>query len=72
MGSNPTKHPNLKTMKALDKYLEEEFRIKPLGKLTTEVYESEIGSYVGEEMIIDGKHTGIIVYYIDYINWLEK
>ena len=59
-------------MKLLIEYLREEMRIQPLGDLKTEVYESECGSYVGEEIIIDGKRTGIIVYYIDYINWLEK
>ena len=59
-------------MKHLIEYLREEMRIQPLGNLETEVYESECESYVGEEIIIDGKRTGIIVYYIDYINWLEK
>lgn len=59
-------------MKHLIEYLREEMRLQPLGNLETEVYESECGSYVGEEIIIDGKRTGIIIYYIDYINWLEK
>jgi hypothetical protein len=46
--------------------------IKPLGEVTTDPYESECGSYTGETIFINNKDVGIIVYYIDYINWLEK
>lgn len=59
-------------MKYVEKYLEENMRIKPLGKITTDVYEARCGEYTGEEVIIDGKSTGIIIAYIDYISWLEK
>ena len=59
-------------MELIVQYIEENFRVTPLGEVTTETYESDIGDYTGEELIIDGKHTGIIIYYIDYINWLEK
>lgn len=59
-------------MKFINEYLEKVIKIKPLGELSTEVYESECGSYTGEELLIDGKRTGIIIYYIDYLQWLEK
>jgi hypothetical protein len=59
-------------MKHVLKYLEEVMLIKPLGEVTTDPYESECGSYTGETIFINNKDVGIIVYYIDYINWLEK
>lgn len=59
-------------MKYIKEYLEQKIRIKPLGILTTEVHESEPGEYIGESILIDGKYTGIVIYYIDYINWLEE
>lgn len=59
-------------MEFINEYLEKVIKIKPLGELSTEEYESECGSYTGEELLIDGKRTGIIVYYIDYLQWLEK
>ncbi len=59
-------------MKYIEEYLEKFFRVKPLGEITTEPYEETYGAYVGEEVIIDGHNTGIMVAYIDYINWLEK
>lgn len=59
-------------MKFINEYLEKVVKIKPLGELSTEVYESECGSYTGEELLIDGKRTGIVIYYIDYLQWLEK
>lgn len=59
-------------MKYLKQYLEQKLKIKALGEITTEVEESTYGSYVGEEILIDGNHTNIVIYYIDYINWLEN
>lgn len=58
-------------MKYIKEYLEQKIRIKPLGTLTTEAYECEPGEYTGESILIDGKYTGIVIYYIDYIDWLE-
>lgn len=58
-------------MKFIDKYLEEKVRIKPLGKVTTDPYESSVGQFIGESIIIDGHDSGIVVAYIDYIDWLE-
>ena len=59
-------------MQLLKEYIEDNFRLTPLDEITTEIYESEVGVYTGEELIVGGKHTGIIIYYIDYINWVEK
>lgn len=59
-------------MQYIKEYLEQKIRIKPLGVVTTEVYESEPGEYTGESLLIDGKYTGIVIYYIDYIDWLEN
>lgn len=59
-------------MKYLNEYLEQKLKIKPLGEVTTISYESAIGDYSGEEILIDDEQTNIIVYYIDYINWLEN
>lgn len=59
-------------MKYIEDFLREFYKIEPLGNVTTELYESECGIYSGEELIIDNQHTNIIIYYIDYIQWLEK
>ena len=59
-------------MKLIKEFIEDNYRLTPLDEITTKTYESNIGDYTGEELIIGGKHTGIIIYYIDYINWLEK
>lgn len=59
-------------MKYIKEYLERELRISPLGTLTTKSYESTCGEYTGETILIDGKEIGLVVCYIDYIDWLEK
>lgn len=59
-------------MKYLNEYLEQKLKIKPLGEVTTILYESEIGVYSGEEILIDGEFSNIVVCYVDYINWLEN
>lgn len=59
-------------MKKVLEYLEEEMRISPLGEVTTDPHEVVCGEYSGETILIDGKDVGIVIYYIDYINWLEK
>lgn len=58
-------------MKFIDKYLTEVMRVKPLGRVTTDPYETTSGCYAGETILIDDKDVGIVVYYIDYIKWLE-
>lgn len=59
-------------MKHVLKYLEEVVRVKPLGKVTTDPYESTAGQFIGESVIIDGHDSGIVVAYVDYIDWLEN
>ena len=60
-------------MKYIQQYMEEELKLKPLGKidfeeLTTHDYE---GAY-GYEILIDRKDTGLQIWWADYANWLEK
>lgn len=57
-------------MKYLEKYLEEKLKIKILGELS--VKSSVEGDDVGVRLIIDGKETGIEVWYVDYATWLEE
>lgn len=57
-------------MKYLEKYLEEKLKIKILGELS--VKSSVEGDDVGFRLIIDGKETGIEVWYVDYATWLEE
>ena len=59
-------------MKYIKEYLEQKLKIKPLGVVTTEVYYDKSVGYTGESILIDGMYTGIVVYYILYINWLEN
>ena len=59
-------------MRFVEEYLRDEYRVKPLGTITTKPYEADCGEYTGEEILVDGKPISLIVYYIDYINWLEK
>lgn len=60
-------------MKYIRQYLEDELFISPLGELTlgeTEIIPS--CEYSGQEIIINGKYTGIYVTHTDYANWIEK
>lgn len=60
-------------MKYLNEFLEQKYKIRPLGKLTSEeYYEVADGAIVGEEIIIDGFRPGIIIWYADYARWLEE
>ena len=59
-------------MKYIVEYLEDKLKVKPLGKVSTKLYERTCGDYVGEEIYIDKTFTGIIIYYVDYIKWLEE
>lgn len=59
-------------MRFVEEYLRDEYRVKPLGTVTTKPYEADCGEYTGEEILVDGKPISLIVYYIDYINWLEE
>ena len=57
-------------MKYLEQFIEEKYRIKALGKLTTT--ESSSGEEVGLALVIDGFQPGIEVWYADYAMWLEE
>lgn len=60
-------------MKYLKEFLEQQYKIRPLGELTSEeYYEIADGALVGEEIVIDGFKPGIIIWYADYAQWLEK
>lgn len=60
-------------MKYLKEFLEQQYKIRPLGELTSEeYYEVADGALVGEEIVIDGFKPGIIIWYADYARWLEK
>lgn len=60
-------------MKYLKEFLEQKYKIRPLGELTSEeYYEVADGALVGEEIIIDGFRPGIIIWYADYAQWLEE
>ena len=62
----------IKNKNYIKEYLEQKIKIQPLGEVTTRVYETKPGEYTGEEILIDSCYTGIVIYYIDYINWLEN
>ncbi len=55
-------------MKYINDYLEEEVKIKPLGKVTFN--ESCLGEEVGHEIVIVGVKTGIKIYWNEYAMWL--
>lgn len=57
-------------MRYLEKYIEEKMRIKILGELTTRGCGE--GDAVGVSLVIDGYETGIEVWYVDYVKWLEE
>ena len=57
-------------MKYLEQYLKEKMKIKVLGNLSTR--ESNLGEEVGVSLVIDGYETGIEVWYVDYLEWLEE
>jgi hypothetical protein len=60
-------------MKYLKEFLEQQYKIRSLGELTSEeYYEIADGALVGEEIVIDGFKPGIIIWYADYAQWLEK
>ena len=57
-------------MKYINKYLEEELKLQPLGNVGTK--EDEVSDLSGEMVYVDGKCTNIFVAHVDYANWLEK
>ena len=57
-------------MKYIEQYMEEVLKIKALGKVT--MLSCSNGEEIGSSIVIDGKDTGIEVWWIDYAMWLEK
>lgn len=57
-------------MKYIEQYMAEVLKIKALGKVT--MSPCSHGDETGSSIIIDGKDTGIDVWWIDYAKWLEK
>lgn len=57
-------------MKYIEQYMEEVLKIKALGKVT--MSPCSHGDETGSSILIDGKDTGIDVWWIDYAKWLEK
>lgn len=57
-------------MKYIEQYMEEVLKIKALGKVTMSPCSQ--GEETGSSIVIDGKDTGIEVWWIDYAMWLEK
>lgn len=56
-------------MKFIEQYLEEKVLVKPLGNVTT--LTDEFCGLSCENIIINGKDTGISVAHCDYADWLE-
>lgn len=60
-------------MKFVKQYLEKELKLSPLGELKVGEMEEIPGTTcMGQELVIDGKHTGMFVSIEDYCWWLEK
>lgn len=60
------------TMRYLEQYIEENLRIKILGKLETKEIISDEEKLVGVEIWIDEYYFGLNIWYVDYAKWLEK
>lgn len=60
-------------MKYIEQYMEEELKIKSLGKIDFEelgdVYD---GGKFGYSVLIDEKDIGLQIWWSDYATWLEK
>lgn len=57
-------------MKYIIEYLEQEMNIHPIGKVTFEACTE--GEEVGYTIVIGGKTTTLVVWWVDYAVWLEK
>lgn len=57
-------------MKYIIEYLEQEMNIHPIGKVTFEACPE--GEEVGYNIVIAGKTTTLVVWWVDYAAWLEK
>lgn len=57
-------------MKFIKEYMKEALLVQPLGEVT--LLQDEIAGLSCENILINGKDTGISVAHIDYANWLEN
>ena len=57
-------------MKYIVEYLEQEMNIHPIGEVTFMPCAS--GEEAGYTIVIGGKTTSLVVWWIDYATWLEK
>ena len=57
-------------MKYALQYIEQVLRVKPLGEVTFD--ECSEGEKCGYEVLIDGKFTGLEIWWVDYARWLEQ
>ena len=59
-------------MKYFKEFLAEQYKIQPLGELTSNEIFSSDHELIGESVVIDGYEIGLQVWYVDYATWLEK
>lgn len=59
-------------MKYFKEFLAEQYKIQPLGELTSNEIFSSDQELIGESVVIDGYEIGLQVWYVDYATWLEK
>lgn len=59
-------------MKYFKEFLAEQYKIQPLGELTSNEIFSSDQELIGESVVIDGYEIGLQVWYADYATWLEK
>jgi hypothetical protein len=59
-------------MKYVEQYMTERLKLQPLGKVTFEGLQSmDSDETYGYSVIIDGKDTGLEIWWADYSMWLE-
>ena len=59
-------------MKYFKEFLAEQYKIQPLGELTSNEIFSSDQELIGESVVIDGYEISLQVWYADYATWLEK
>lgn len=62
-------------MKRILEYINEELHIMPVPGATIsfeEEYEIADGPPIGYRILFNGKDINLVVYYADYVNWLDK
>lgn len=60
-------------MKYIKEYMEEYLKLKPLGDVTfDEISSHDNEEAYGYEIIIDGRDTGLQIWWVDYATWLEN